>query len=427
MFGSAIFEQPKKYDPGGMNHGYKCLSGQLPERIFGTGELPSNVKWLTNISVDQAFNLQLRNTPRILDDKYLRTAASSIILELGLKHAAFETQASVVAKIFSNVMSLAKVYFSLNDTPAGSLAAGLPGFIGHHQPLITDRRIGDASSQAIHQFSHCERMQDGSGRVEYISVVLPRIQHAKHVLDSGLPFDDFEFIPNSKMPPEPNRLSWVLRSDLPILAKVRIPRIEKSWNPLINWGNGAGLIKKQNVNSFNGRDYATSNELRVLSNFSEIIVDEIAISNTPIENRYSLPAINRLSETSYSYGLLCENIWCSLARDKGGQYVRSPMTAWLHATDRMECLKYAFEFSRAGFIVNGYGYGRITLAIREEQKSDFRKFAFKLGLFPYLEPGMDCELSSEASPEQIFKTLFQSGLRDELIYLDNAFVSQLSD
>lgn len=433
VYGAVIFEAPKSYDPVSNNPAYKCIAGEEPERIFGTGELPSSARWLSNITLEQAHNMQLRNTPKLLDDKFLRTATSSIILELGLKRASFSKQASVIAGVYRNVMELSNIYFGLPENPVNALASGLPSLMGHYQPLINDKKIVDAASKAILPFSNCERKNIGnSNNIEFVSLVLPRVRHAQNVLGAGVPWDDFEFLSQSQLPSQSNRLNWVINSDLPIIAKVRIPKIDKSFNHLINWGNGAGIISKRNAgagnyNTLNPRDYVTSNELRKLAEFSDIEIDEIAISNTPVENRTKLPGVSKLSTTSYSFGLLCENIWCSVARDQTGQPKRSPMTAWLHASDRMLCLDYASHLSRLGFTINGYGYGRITLAVSEDQKSDLRRAAFDLGLFPSLELNstINSDLTDSNNPESILRFLYENGYLDDLVYLDDQYIMKI--
>lgn len=433
IYGAVIFETPKTYDPISNNPGYKCIAGEEPERIFGTGELPSSARWLSNITLEQAHNMQLRNTPKLLDDKFLRTATSTIILELGLKKSAFSKQASVIAGIYRNVMELSNIYFGLPENPVNALASGLPSLMGHYQPLISDKKVVEAASKAILPYTNCERKNLGDiGSVEFVSLVLPRVKHSQNVLSSGIPWDDFEFLTQAQLPSQSNRLSWVVNSDLPIIAKVKIPKIDKSFNHLINWGNGAGIISKKNSGSgnystLNPRDYVTSNELRKLAEFSDIEIDEIAISNTPVENRTNLPGVSKLSTTSYSFGLLCENIWCSLTRDQNGQPKRSPMTAWLHATDRMLCLEYASALSRLGFTINGYGYGRITLVVTEEQKNDLRRAAFDLGLMPSLELNstLNSDLNDSNNPDSILRFLYENGYLDDLLYLDDQYIMKI--
>lgn len=429
MIGSAIF-QNKHYDPIGLNPGFKCVSGEEAVKFEGTGELQSNVRWLTNITVESAFNSQLKNTPRLLDDKYLRVSTSSMILELGLKSCSLEEQAKCVAHIFNNTMRLASRYFRLDEPPKGSLAAGIPAPIGHVQPKISDPTILGAAQQSILQFTACERRLPGAERVEYVSLIIPRVKHANAVISAGAPWDDFFWLSPNQLPPANQRLKWIVESPLPMLCKVRILSIDREMNHLVNWGNGAGSFSKRTITNAafvttNQRQYVTSNELKVLAQFCRIEVDEVAISNTPPETNYSLPDGGPICDLSYSYGLIVENLWCALLRGADGTYLRTPMTAWIHATDRMYCLQHAKHLSTRGFTVNGYGYGRITLAVELSRKEELKRVALEMGLLPSLEVDIleeNLDVSSCSSNDELMKLLFSCGHLPFILQLDDEHV-----
>jgi len=433
--GSVIFEKPKGYDPQGSNPGYRSLPDEDPIRIFSTGDLATDVHWLSNIDVQKAYRLQLKNTPRILDDKYLRTSTSSILLELGLKDQSYSEQAKIVASIFSNAMELAKKAFGLVDVPAQSLASALTALIGHYQPNISSdiQRAGIMASQG---FTECERREPGPDTI-FTSVVFPRVQYAQSILAGGLPFSEFTILSNDQMPPASKRLSWICEDDMPMLAKVRITNIHPDFNPLINWGNGAGFLKRQtqeggNFTTGNSRDWVPSNELKVLAQFASFEVESIAVSEDEPEARYKLPFIDTVDPShamlSYSFGLLCENIWCSLLRDKQGVYQRTPLTSWVHATDRMMCLDKAYQLKKRGYAINGYGYGRITLAIHPEQAKQFVQDCYELGLVSHMKLSgpFTGAIPDNPTPAQVLNILFQIGSLNDLQKTDNSFVRKVT-
>lgn len=429
--GAAIFETPTSYDPTKPSPGYKCIAGEEPVRIFGTNELETSCRWLTNISLEDSYHTQLKNTPRVMDDKYLRILVSSMLVELGMKSKSFEYQSRVIANLHSNIFRLAANFYGMHEHPNNAFASGLPNLINHFLPTVNSKDVQDAANKAVLSYTTCEcRNQKNSRNIEYTSVILPRVEHAKHILSRGQPFDDFEFVSSGKLPPASHRNAWVLNNchQLPMLLNVNVRKIDPQYHHLINWGNGGGVFKagKANYEFLNSRAFITSNEFEIISRFSDIEILNIAISNTPAEVRYDLPDNSGLSSVSYSYGVLAENIWCSLTRNTSGQYKRTPFTAWVHSEDRMRCLIFAHLLSQSGFNVKGYGYGRIVLSISHDQRSDLFNFCFKTGLLPSMDLAIGQDSSSFnfdlSTHSGITNYIYANALLDDFLNLDSQFV-----
>ena len=433
MLGAAIFANPKAYNPGQLNDGCRAIgrssNGGDTQRISGTGELASNVKWISNIGVDTAYGVQLKNTPKLLDDKYLRTAVSSIILELGLKAETLEKKSEVISSIFNNVIDLSRSILSIEEIPKGSLSSGIATKLGHYHQKVLDHSISEASMLSCLPFTNCERENIANRDVEFVSLVLPRVNHAEHILAKGLPWDELIWLTDDQIPSAADRVKWICNSHLPMLAEVEIPSISAEYNSLINWGNGAGSIRRSSsFDTANPRAFITSNELKVLSEFSNLRVKRIALCNSQAECRYDLPSVQPMAKVSYSYGLFAENFWCALLRDRDGLAKKTFMSSWIHAEDRMRCMRHAKALKDKGFIVNGYGYGRITLAVDRDAKQDLKKEALSLGLLPYLDIALSIDavdMTSVDTPEQMNSLLYASGLLAEIQYLDNMFVDEV--
>lgn len=434
QLGAAIFDNPQAYNPELINIGcYTLGRGDnetlQTEKIGGTGELANNVKWLSNITSDTAYHVQLKNTPKILDDRYLRVAVSSILLELGLKQATIETKAKVISNLFNNVMLLAANIFAINEVPKGSLAGGIANKIGHFHPKIEDTSLREATAKSVLAFVNCEIKNFQKQKVEFVSIVLPRVSHTEKLFAAGLPWDDAMWLSNDQIPPKADRVRWICASSLPMLAEIQIESIDSKFNGLLNWGNGAGSLKRPATYEVsNDRQFVTSNELRSISNFCKINIERVAICASETESRYELPSLNPLAKASYSYGLLCENFWCAMLRDKDGNYTRSMMSSWLHAEDRMLCLEFAKKLQDLGYSVKGYGYGRITLAVEESAKAYLKRDALDLGLLPYLDVetlNSSTDITETDTPEAMNKLLYASSSLSNIQYLDNLFVDEV--
>lgn len=436
MYGAAIFTSPKHFDPSSINSGALALGclgdDHIIRNIGGTGELANNIKWLTNLTSDVAYQAQLKNTPKLLEDKYLRTAVSSILLELGMKHFSLAEKASAISEIFNNTMMLANKFFGISEAPKGALAAGIATKIGHYQITIEDKHLVQSVAQSIQPFTNCERRinPNPQANIDFISVVLPRLEHAKALLSEGVPMDNLVWLSESQLPNKSHRLNWACNSHLPLLVEIKIANISRAYSGLLNWGNGAGsILGRQTYTVSNERLFVTNNELIHLAKFSTIDVGRIALCESELDTRYTLPYESELAVTSYSYGLLMENLWCSLLRDNNGQYRRGFACSWLHAADRMRCLNFAKLLFDKGYSINGYGYGRIILAVSSDERDDLKKDCQTLGLLPCIDNSTSANNSGDfedvKTASKMNQLIFCEGRRDLIQLFDKAFIDEV--
>ncbi len=426
--GVIIFDNAKGYNPEKDNSGYSCLPGQEPIRIFGTHELPTNVRWLTNISLDVAAASSLQNRPVLLNTNFLRTSVNSMITELGLKGLSATEQSFILAGIFNNVMRQANTLLGIDEPPLFSLSQAIPATLGHYLVPMNDD-VKEASAKVAQNVGQCE-IKAGKEAV-FASVLIPRQRHASNILTTGLPFGRWRHVEKADLPLKPQRIDWVCTLNKPALCQIKINRVKKKYQQLVNYGAGAGLIdQKGNMGNsssvMNGHYYACSNEVAFLSNIADIVIEDVFICESILEARYALPSTNKMAALSYSYGLLAENIWSSLDRGEDGKKLGTPATAWLHAEDRIACLKVAAELSRSGYKVLSYGYGRITLALEPDMIRGLTKDCLRLMLVPPI--GIDTNdivsIPENPSGEALLIGLFAQANINVIMDMDNAFTEQ---
>lgn len=426
--GVVIFDSNKNYDPEGDNPGYRCLPGREPVRIYGTRDLPTNVRWLTNINLDVAYASRLQNSPKLLNTNYLRTSVNSILNELGLKGRPLAEQSFVVSNVFNNVMRLCGALLGVTEPPLFSLSQAIPSQIGHYQKPV-DRELKSVSVRAVQSYGQCEVRS--SKEAVFTSVVIPRYRHAKNILGAGLPWGDWRLVDQVCLPLKPERLEWIEGLAEPSLCKIKINRVGKKFNSLINYGAGAGLLGQRgkgggDYSVMNDRLYASSNEIAFLSDVADIVIDDVYLCDEPVETRYELPSNDKMAPLSYSYGLLAENLWTCLDRDKDGKKQRNPMSAWLHAEDRLACIKVAAELSRMGYKILSYGYGRVTLALEPDMVGRVAGDCMRLGLIPPLGIGATdvVTIPDEPSGEDLIVGLFAQANLDSILDIDNLFTEK---
>lgn len=426
--GVVIFDRTNNYDPDGENPGYCCLPGKEPVRIYGTGDLPTDVRWLTNINLDVAYSSRLQNSPKLLNTNFLRTSVNSILVELGLKKKDPDKQVYIVASVFSNVMKQAQAFFGIDSPPIFSLAQAIPSQLGH-RPRSIDNDVRESSLRAIQSFGQCEAKP--SSQSIFTSVLIPRHHHASKVLAEGLPFGEWSKVDNGSLPSKPKRQDWITNLPVPALCKIKIDRVSRKYNPLVNYGAGAGLLGKKggsgaSYSVLNDRVFACANEIEFLADIADISIEDTFVCEEPLEHRYKLPISDRLAPLSYSYGILLENMWTSLDRDFDGKKQRSPMAAWLHATDRVECLKKASELHGIGYTILSYGYGRITLALEPRMQERLVSDCQRLGLIPPLGIGSSNVVVMPDAPtgDELLIGLFSQANLETILDLDNQFTEK---
>lgn len=435
LVGCVIFDHPSAIDVGVPCPGYRCIPGESPIRISGPEDLPSNARWLSNVDVDVARWAKYLNSPKLLNDRYLRSKTKYIVGELGLGRMSGADQAHVVAGVFSNVMKMSKAFFQMCEPPMYSLISGVPSAIGHYQ-MAFPSDVQEVAKQAFQTWTSCAGSVDGD---HYTSVVLPRVSHAKQLYEAELPWGSWAPVCKSQLPPEKDRVKWVVNNDSPCIAHITVNRIDPRVSGLVSFASGAGTIGRNAraggvYNTLNSRQWATSLELSFLARMADITIHDVYISECGLSRRYALPSSGKLSKLSYSYGILCENLWVSLGCDADGRRSRTPLTAWLHSIDRMACMLKSVPFHKAGIPVTGYGLGRITLAVNESMSHDFRKLCVEHQVIP--QAGFSSEVLAESgsvslpdnhSPEQLLAGLHLDGRTTNIVDIDNQITAKLCE
>lgn len=420
--GVCLFDDPKAYGNRAVR-GWACLNGEEPFEVSCIGNLPSNAYWLTNIPENICLVTGLSSNPRIFHSGYLRTQVSSILLELGLKDADLASQSIILCDVFNRVISMADLMFGVDIPPKRTLAGGLAELHGiPHAEQTVD--IEPAFYEACQSFSSCERRN--TQPLIWTTLTFHRFQHALSLLSSPVPNGRFHFIPNSELPPPSQRLEWFLGLPMPALAEIEIVARDENKYRLVNYGAGAGTMRRESNNGMNyhignKRGYCAAPEVSMLSGFCDIHINQVLICNEEPSHPVQLVEQGRAVQVSYSYGLLLENLWVAMTRDKrSGRIKRSPVTAWLQCADRMRCLSKAIELTREGLEIVSYGYGRITVGIEESRWSDLPRIAFDHNLIPpvLMETNFKATSSRSIKVEQALSILHSNGCLDKILEYD---------
>lgn len=393
-FGCVMFDVQENEDgklvpmPGA---GWASLEGQEAFRIQSSGELSNEVKWLTNLKQDIFWRSGLVKQSKLKPSNYLRTEISQMMKELGLipPKVPIINICQTLSELFTKVMRLSIEFYGLS----GFTQKDLPTEI-REKFFPNDKGISAAMDEALlrsyQDLVVCEKPITKE-KLMYVTLKRPRYFHAKSILETSIPMQgvDWDFIPESEMPQSTEeKLDFLMKKEKPFIAKVAIhsfidpSNMNVDLSKLLNLGEALGEGGKKK-----DRNWVCQPEILYLSKFAnlEISAAFVAKSYQNLDGKVNLPYLGELSDFSYSLGLLSECVWIGLSSRSINPQTRarslvSPRACWLKAADRFMTLTSAMMLSSAGFIVNTYGYGGVTVAVEPSRIPQLIEIAPHAGL-----------------------------------------------
>jgi hypothetical protein len=393
-FGCVMFDLQEDKDgkhiplPGS---GWASVEGGSAFRIKGTGELSSEVKWLTNLSQNILWKTGAVKQPKLKHSSYLRTDVGQIMKELGLTppKVPIAEVCEIISDLFNKVMRLAIEFYGLKSFNQKELYAEIKMTL-----LGEDRNISihvdEALSRAYQDLVMCEKpiLKDKN---LFVTLKRPRYFHAKSIIDTSIPFwnGSWEFFgPEVLANTTEKKIEQLMKLDRPFVAKISINSFKYATNlnvdlsKLLDLGEAIGEGGKAK-----DRNWVCQPELLYLSKFADLNIDAAFVADgfQSLSENITLPYLGELSDFSYSLGLLSENVWIGLANRSVNPQTRtktlvSPRACWLKAADRFMTMTSAMMLSSAGFIVTSYGYGGVTVMIEEAQIAKLIELAPHAGL-----------------------------------------------
>lgn len=373
-YGAVVFD-----DRDRPSAGWGCVAGNPSFRVRGTGDLPTDVVWWTNVKSDVFWKMPGLNQGKLRSSEYLRPNMDQLMSELGL-HISRMPAAQIVehvAEVFGRVMRLASKYYDVVRPGANNLTEDLyDNLIKEDKGITPD--IDSALLQAKQDWSQCETQRPSNSQM--VTFRRPRLQHAMDLIKTPVPGEQWEFVKGEALGPEKHRVQMVVGQSRPALVKASIIKVEHEVAPIIAFG----ATGQRNKGS---RGWMTHPELLFLSRFAKIRVDAAFLGNDyethPVKKAMFGGGI--MGSLSTSVGILAENYACTLMMPrpyKKGEKDRpvSPRAAWLSAADRFHSMMPAMMLHGSGFAVMGYGRGMVTMMVQRGALAEAKECASAAGL-----------------------------------------------
>jgi len=371
--------------------GWYSIEGKSAKRFNSIGDLSNDIKWLTNLKQEIFWGSGAVKHTKLKHSAYLRTDVTQIQKELGLIQPKIPVAnvCETISELFTKVMRLAIEFYGLKSFMEKDLHQEIKRAIFPDDKGIT-LHVDEALSRSYQDLVLCETPLPKDKR-KFITLKRPRYYHAKSILDISVPVweNDWEFFSQDDLPDNtPEVIDFLMNKGSPFVAKISIDsfippeNINVDLSKLLNLGQAIGDGGKPKE-----RNWVCQPELLYLSRFANLRIEAafVADSYQEIDKKVQLPYLGELSDFSYSLGILSECVWTGLAARSVNPKTRSkslvsPRACWLKAADRFMTLTSAMMLSSAGFTVNSYGYGGVTLLVEDEKIPQLIEIAPHAGL-----------------------------------------------
>lgn len=354
--------------------GWACREHGEPFRVESPAGLSTDTIWWTNIAYELFRESGLSKHPWVRFNGYPRLTAQKALDEWGMKDVDPSRQVVLLAKLFGRLMRLAvRRLTAQRELKAYALHADFSRIF--RPQSLPERDLAPAIAEAVQDWT---RTQGRSGKdLRHVMLRRPRLDHAQYLARCPVPEGPWEYVQVSKMPAPPEkRAEWLAGLDRPVLARV-IVSSDSDVGEVLAFGGGA----------HERRFWCAHPELKALCAFASVEVTGAYIGTgfSAGEDLFSgLDDILRspIAATSWSVGLLAENLWVGACRqaEEGRQRRLTLRGCWMRSMDRTQLFLDAVHLHASGFIVLGYGVGGIHVAIDEDMMDELVDAAFRRGL-----------------------------------------------
>lgn len=354
--------------------GWASIAGDEAIRIRGTGDLASDVLWITSLDWKGMRSKSIDNSPRFRQNDFLRAKLSSIATELDMNNDGdVSERVRILSEITDRVCRLTRSIFGVTSFDK-TLATTLRRVVLSERDSNTfgSPVVDYALKGAFQSFQRCEMMPTKGSN--FYTWRFPRVDYAKYILDFPIPTSRWKKLDMAQFS-DMEAVKEYLSANIdgkPSLCKIVIKNMNDDiFSKVMPFGYGR-MNKEPRV-------WASIHETLHYMKYATVDVQTIIEGEGYRDLRLRLPDLDEMTgKISISMGLLAENCWKSIASQS------SPRSVWLTAWDRITCSKTAYKLAELNVPVMSYGSGQITIAVHQSQYQFVFDNCIKLGLTPPL-------------------------------------------
>lgn len=373
--GCIIFDEPSQHTTGWAAWIDQNGNRSEPYRIDGTNSLPTDIVWWINLTFEEMSMAKLSFNARFRGEGFLRTKMDVIFKEWGVSQSSPDEKAYLGAIVFWRVMFFVFIHYGFTRVPQDSLKNGIRD-VWEKDPLLPDP-IREALGDALTEYAQCE--QNGATGGRPASFLVPRSQHARVILSSPVPGNAWKVVPE-KLIPKGQVVDRSFRDHLidlggPALIHAVISDIDPEKNSILGFGSGIRQRKNAGSKSLkrhweSNRSWLTIDEAMVVSAYAKVTVKNLIVTDpgktmllSDLTPSWPEQMNGNHEFLSWSYGLFLENVWIARAYPFPKELLASGWQVFYRSFDHVASMKAAWELSRSGIVVLGYGAGRIAAKV----------------------------------------------------------------
>lgn len=353
-------------DPSSLSGGWCSIAGEKASRFQSLAELDPAVIWVTNTSIQDYNDNQLKYTANIRNYLFFRRSLSEIVPEIDINPAAQITEiVEALSGIAQRVIDLSGEVF-----PGMQMAGrSLPDCIYDHLQLMDQRNDPAARYQACFQSAFQENSQVAGVKwvpgAENVRLVPNRVNYAELLLSYPVPLGALRETHGDMI------VEDFVALDHPAIAQVDVD-LSRAENPeLLAFG-------VQMSHTAIMREWISQPE----AHFMHLSGAKFRIHRVIRSDSSDVlpPMLGKLTEnafvrSSYSAGLLAEALVYALMSKRYFRAGRTAKTRYffptraihLRSVDRMLSFASAKRLFDCGLRVKGYGFGGVTIAATRDE------------------------------------------------------------
>lgn len=434
QIGVVLFDDPDQHTSG-----WSCLAADgRVRRIAGTESLDTGYQWITNLSYDQMASSGLSGNIRFRDADYLRTGAAEIARAFGVRPDAHSHAAEVAAGVASRVLRYAEILGQLPDAGDRTLRSGLRKIAGACDPALQEHTVS-VFEQAVCFYTACEQTP-GYDQSCATTFVVPQLVMARRIASlqifPAMNESLWRSVGRREMPGDGDVNAWVAGIRKPTLLRINASDMDPDMNAIINFGS----MSRSRVPA----RWVPHTEAAMLASISKVrILDAIESENPPERlPRYVVDQVESIDDDfilSYSLGLYLESLLLAPATAhkappyalRGGLKSTSVLAPFIRAEDRLVCLGYALRLRDAGFMIAGYGAGRIRAVPRRRiDAEDIAAICIEHGLFCDAQGASGNATARQRARETalgVAQDVMLYGSTDEMVAADEQITAAILD
>jgi len=342
---------------------WACSEGEKPNYISGPNDLNLNTVWISNLTYRISQRYSVSSGVSLYSNEYISVSLSEIYSELDLSSLSIHRAINVLANICNAVSNFFSIYSGSSTLPPASLYSGIKRFSGinqHPYSRSISKHLASAHDSLLHGISSGEQ-------VGGTSLIFHRFEYARNVLNKRIPLGRWNDVSNLVTTMSMKQFdNWIAQLQRPAL--ICLSYDESLTDSLFREFYSSTL-------------WMSLEEFQVHGCKRQATIKHVLVCDGYGKNPITIPKWGRFSQSSYSFGVFCQNLWASLLVGGKGD----PLSVWMLCINRLNCYQKACELEgQSQHNVTGYGLGRLTLDSRSPLSGNSVDLALKLNLISHM-------------------------------------------